>query len=81
MAAQRRIQIEEGRYQRREPWPARVTRLGLYAGFGFGIGGASVCWLYQAWLARDWVSFGAILVCAILVFFVVTKVWMRKVRR
>jgi len=80
-AGPRRIQIEEGTYHHREHWPARVTRQGLYAGFGFAIGGGSLPWLYQAWLAKDWVSFGAILVCAILVFFAVTKVWMRKLQR
>jgi len=80
IAGPRRIQIEEGTYHRREHWPARVTRQGLYAGFGFGIGGGSLPFLFQAWLAKDWLSFGAILACAILVFFAVTKVWVRYVR-
>jgi RNA polymerase sigma factor (sigma-70 family) len=77
----RRIQIEELTYNRRERWPARVPRPGLYGSFGGAIGGASLPWLHQAWRARDWVSFGAILTCAILVFFVVTEVWMRKLQR
>jgi hypothetical protein len=81
IAGPRRIQIEEGTYRRRERWSARVTRPGLYGSFGGAIGGASICWLYQAGLAKDWVSFGAILACAVTVFFVVTEAWMRKLRR
>ncbi len=81
IAGQRRIQIEEGTYHRRELWPARVTRQGLYAGFGGAIFGGSLYFLVQAGRAKDWVSFGAILACAILVFFVVTEVWIRKLQR
>ena len=77
----RRIQIEEGTHHRGEHWSARVTRQGLYAGFGGAIFGGSSYFLIRAGTAKDWVSFGAILACAILVFFVVTEIWMRKLQR
>jgi zinc protease len=77
----RRIQIEEGTHHRRGHWSTCVTRQGLYASFGGAIFGGSSCFLVHAGLAKDWVSFGAILACDILVFFVVTEIWMRKLQR
>lgn len=77
VAGPRRIQIEEGTYHRRERWPARVTRQGLYTAFGSAIGGGSLPFLVYAGRAKDWASVGAILACDILVFFVVTRVYMR----
>jgi len=57
--------------------PARMNRAMLYGGVGGGIFGATGPLLVQGWLAEDWVSFGAILACDILVFFLVTRVYMR----
>jgi len=57
--------------------PARMNRAMLYGGVGGGIFGATGPLLVQAWLAKEWVSFGAILTFDILVFFVVTRVYMR----
>ncbi len=81
IAGPRRIQIEEGTYHRCGHWSARITRQGLYTAFGFGVLGGSFPFLVQAGHAKDWVSFGAILACAILVFFVVTEIWMRRLQR
>ena len=80
ITGQRRIQIEEGTYHCREHWPARVTRQGLYAGFGGAIWGGSFPFLAEAVRAKDWVSFAAILACDVLIVFAVTEVWMRYLR-
>jgi hypothetical protein len=75
--SQRRIRIERGPGHP----SARVTRRGLYASFGGGIFGASVCFLYQAAVAKDWVLFGAIVACGILLFFAVTETFLRCAQR
>ncbi len=77
----RRIQIEEGTHGRRGHWWAHVPRAGLYGSFGGAIWGASLCWLYPAWLAKDWLSVAAILAGDILIFFAVTRIWIRRLRQ
>jgi len=72
-AHQRRRQLEEGT----EHLPAHVNRGLLYGAVGGGIFGATGSLLVQAWLAKDWVSFGAILACDILIFLVATQLYIR----
>lgn len=74
---QRRMQMEA----RTEGVPTRVNRQSLYGGVGGGIFGATMWLLIQACRAENWASFVAILVCDILIFFAVTKVWMRRLQR
>jgi RNA polymerase sigma factor (sigma-70 family) len=69
---QRRIRAEE----HTEHLPTRINLGALYGGVGGGIFGATGWLLVQAWLAKDWVSLGAILALDILVFLVVTRVYM-----
>lgn len=76
-AGQQRIQIENGT----EHLPTRINMESFYGGVGGGIFGATAWLLIRAWLARDWASFGAILACDILLFFAVTRLWLRKLRR
>ncbi len=80
-ARQRRIQIEEGTYRRPEYSPVHITRRGLYASFGGGILGGTLWLLILAWLARDWVSFGAILAADVLVFLALTEFCVRDLQR
>lgn len=62
---------------RTEPSPTQVNRGLLYGGVGGGIFGATGYPLVQAWRAEDWVSFVAMIVFDVLVFFVITRVYMR----
>ncbi len=81
-ARQRRIQIEEMTYRRPGPaGVASITRRGLYASFGGGIFGGTAWMLPFAWIARDWVSIGAILVCDVLLLLTVAAVTQRDRRR
>lgn len=72
-AGQRRIRTEE----RTEHLPTPIIRGMLYGGVGGGIFGATGYLLVQAWRVEDWASFGAMVAFDILVFFVVTRVYMR----
>ncbi len=68
--------VGERRIQTEEPTTG-INRQSLYGGVGGGIFGATGWLLIQAGLAKDWVSFGMILAFDILVFFVVTRVYVR----
>jgi len=70
---ERRIQIEEP--------TTGINRQSLYGGVGGGVFGATGWLLYQAGLTKDWVSFSAILAFDLLVFFVITRVWIHKLQR
>jgi multisubunit Na+/H+ antiporter MnhB subunit len=61
--------------------PARITRRELYASFGGGIFGGTAWLLILAGLVKDWVSFGAILACDLLVFLAVAEVCVRHPQR
>jgi RNA polymerase sigma factor (sigma-70 family) len=74
-AGQRRIQIED------KHLPTGINRQSLYGGVGGGILGATGWLLCQAGLAEDWVSFGAILACDVVIFLAVTKVWIHRLQR
>jgi RNA polymerase sigma factor (sigma-70 family) len=80
-AHQKRIQVEEGSYRPREYSARRMTRPGIYASFGGGIFGGTAWLLIMAWLAKDWMSFSAILACDILVFLAVSEICVRKPQR
>ncbi len=72
--------IGERRIQAEEPTTG-VNRQSLYGGVGGGIFGATGWLLYQAGLARDWLSFGAILAFDLLIFLIITRLWIRKLQR
>jgi RNA polymerase sigma factor (sigma-70 family) len=73
---QRRIQIEDA-----EHLPIGINRQSLYGGVGGGIFGATGWLLIEVGRANDWVAFAAILACDILIFFIVTRIWVRRVQR
>jgi RNA polymerase sigma factor (sigma-70 family) len=68
-AQQRRIQIEDGTYRHPEHPSACITRRGLYASFGGGIFGGTFWLMILTWLAKDWILFGLILGCDVLLWF------------
>jgi len=70
---QRRMQNEE--------CPPGINLQSLYGGVAGGIFGATFSLVIQAALAKNWVSVAAILACDVLIFFAVTKVWIRKLQR
>jgi RNA polymerase sigma factor (sigma-70 family) len=70
---QRRMQNEE--------CPPGINLQSLYGGVGGGIFGATFWLVIQAALAKQWISVAAILACDILIFFVVTRIWIRKLQR
>jgi len=65
-----------------EQLPEGINRQSLNGGVGGGILGATGWLLYQAMLARDWLSFGLILTFDIIIFCVVTRavirIWTRE---
>ena len=68
--------VGERRIQTEEPTTG-INRQSLYGGVGGGILGATGWLLIQAARANDWLSFGVILVFDILVFLVITRVYVR----
>ncbi len=65
------------RRMRLEECPPGINRQSLYGGVAGGIFGATAWLLYQAALAQNWFSGAAILACDILIFLVVTRVYIR----
>ena len=72
-ARQRQIQIEEGTYVKAEFRPMKLTKANVYGAFGGSIFG-SVCWLFvTAFLTKDWLIALSVLIFAIILFAVSTK--------
>jgi RNA polymerase sigma factor (sigma-70 family) len=72
-ARQRQIQIEEGTYVKPEYLPIKLTKSNVYGVFGGSIFG-SVCWIFaMAFLTRDWLIALSVLIFAIILFAVSTK--------
>lgn len=84
-ARQRRIQIEEGPCRRPGDRPSRITQQsqhGSVAGGVFGgVFGGTGMLLYQAAIAKAWLSFSTLFACDILVFLFVTRFCLRKLQQ
>jgi RNA polymerase sigma factor (sigma-70 family) len=80
-AHQRRIQIEDSTYRCPEYAPARITRSGVYGSFAGSIFGATLWLLILTVLAGDWVSFGVLLGCDVLLFLGATTLCVRDPQR
>ncbi len=74
---QRRMHLEE---QGDRP-TKRINRPSLYGGVGGGVFGATFWLLVQAWLARHWLAFGAILACDVVLFLAITRLWIHRFER
>jgi RNA polymerase sigma factor (sigma-70 family) len=76
-ARQRQIQIEEGTYVRQVHRPRKLTKANVYAAFGGGIFG-SIAWIFpMSYTAKDWLVPPAVLIFAILLFIISTKICLR----
>ena len=76
-ARQRQIQIEEGTYVKTEYRPMRLTKANVYGAFGGGIFG-SIAWIFpMSYITKDWLVAPAVLIFAILLFIISTKICLR----
>ena len=76
-ARQRQIQIEEGTYVKAEFRPMKLTKPNVYGAFGGSIFG-SLCWLFVlAFLTKDWLIAFSVLIFAVILFAVSTKMCLR----
>ena len=76
-ARQRQIQIEEGTYIKAEFLPMKLTKGNVYGALGGSIFG-SLCWLFLlAYLTKDWFVAFSVLIFAIILFTVSTKMCLR----
>ncbi|MDH4238663.1 MAG: sigma-70 family RNA polymerase sigma factor [Phycisphaerae bacterium] len=76
-ARQRQIQIEEGTYVRQVHRPMKLTKGNVYGAFGGSIFG-SIAWIFpMSYIAKDWLVASAVLIFAILLFIISTKICLR----
>jgi len=76
-ARQRQIQIEEGTYFKAEYRPMKLTKANVYGTFGGSIFG-SIAWIFpMSYIAKDWLVAPAVLIFAILLFIISTKICLR----
>jgi RNA polymerase sigma factor (sigma-70 family) len=76
-ARQQQIQKEEGTYVEAEFRPMKLTKGNVYGAFGGSIFG-SVCWIFViAFLTKDWLIALSVLIFAIILFAVSTKMCLR----
>ncbi len=80
-AHQQRIQIEEGTCSRPNDGLAYVARSGAHGSFAGPIFGGTLWLLILAGHARDWVSFGVIVVCDVLLLLGATAFYARTPQR
>ena len=74
---QRQIQIEEGTYIKAEFRPMKLTKGNVYGALGGSIFG-SLCWLFLlAYLTKDWFVAFSVLIFAVILFTVSTKMCLR----
>lgn len=76
-ARQRQIQVEEGTHVKAEFQPMKLTKGNVYGALGGSIFG-SLCWIFAlAFLTKDWFVAFSILIFAIILFAVSTKMCLR----